>query len=625
MKSNSKVWIVLTFVLIVFALFILQRQLVNSQPTYLTHGEMHELMQTMLGDHFEEKHHTQLHEYLEKEGELSRDLAHEPMMHNFMKKWMSGHFEEKHHEQLHKFLISKETTQNEMMSQPSFLPGKSLDINTLEKAKSSTILDLLDGDVVELSADIIVKEIKGKEYKMYGYNGQIPGPVFRIKQESTVTVNFKNNIDWNTTIHWHGLRHDNKDDGVPDVTQPPIKPGETFVYTVYFPDEGIYWYHPHVREDIQQDNGLAGNMLVVPLSENYYNPVNKEELVVLDDVLIENDEIVPFGKEHANFVLMGRFGNTMLINGEEEYLLNVNKGDVVRFYITNVANARPFNLSFSGARMKLIGSDLGKYEKEEFVDSVVISPAERYIVEVLFEEERSYTIVHANPSKSYKLGVILVDGKDTDEDYSSTFFELRSNDEIVEDIDMFREYFDKPVDYEIKLDVDMPEDMMIDMIMESGDMPCHEMSDGTMMGNCDGVDEEEEKETIEWEDDMKMMNTMSTSEMVTWIMKDKKTEKENMDFEMKAKVGDKVKIRLFNDPDSIHPMQHPIHLHGQRFLVLSVDGSPNSNLVWKDTVLVPIGSEVDILVDVTNPGEWMMHCHIAEHLEAGMMSSFVVI
>ncbi len=71
-------------------------------------------------------------------------------------------------------------------------------------------------------------------------------------------------------------------------------------------------------------------------------------------------------------------------------------------------------------------------------------------------------------------------------------------------------------------------------------------------------------------------------------------------------------------------MQHPIHLHGQRFLVLSENGILNDNLVWKDTVLVPIGSTIEILVDVTNPGEWMMHCHIAEHLESGMMTSLEV-
>ena len=92
----------------------------------------------------------------------------------------------------------------------------------------------------------------------------------------------------------------------------------------------------------------------------------------------------------------------------------------------------------------------------------------------------------------------------------------------------------------------------------------------------------------------------------------------------KFKVGDVVKVRIINEEDSAHPMQHPIHFHGQRFLVLSDNGVPNTNLVWKDTTLVPIGHEVDILFDISNPGEWMFHCHIAEHLSNGMMGMFKV-
>ena len=88
--------------------------------------------------------------------------------------------------------------------------------------------------------------------------------------------------------------------------------------------------------------------------------------------------------------------------------------------------------------------------------------------------------------------------------------------------------------------------------------------------------------------------------------------------------GDVVKIRIFNDPDSMHPMQHPIHFHGQRFVVLSRDGVVNNNFQWKDTTLIPTGQTIDILVEMSNPGTWMTHCHIAEHLHAGMMFGFKV-
>ena len=108
-------------------------------------------------------------------------------------------------------------------------------------------------------------------------------------------------------------------------------------------------------------------------------------------------------------------------------------------------------------------------------------------------------------------------------------------------------------------------------------------------------------------------------------LRDSRDAPENAEIDWRFRLGDVVKIRLRNDADAFHPMHHPIHLHGQRFLVLSRDGVPNRNLAWKDTVLVPVGSTVDLLMEASNPGEWMIHCHIAEHLDAGMMGSFTVV
>ena len=91
-----------------------------------------------------------------------------------------------------------------------------------------------------------------------------------------------------------------------------------------------------------------------------------------------------------------------------------------------------------------------------------------------------------------------------------------------------------------------------------------------------------------------------------------------------VKRGDVIKLRLFNDPSSSHAMAHPIHLHGQRFLVLTRDGVRSENLVWKDTAIIPAGEIVELLVDMANPGKWMLHCHIAEHLSGGRMATFTV-
>jgi FtsP/CotA-like multicopper oxidase with cupredoxin domain len=130
---------------------------------------------------------------------------------------------------------------------------------------------------------------------------------------------------------------------------------------------------------------------------------------------------------------------------------------------------------------------------------------------------------------------------------------------------------------------------------------------------------------IEWEDDMVEVNRMTTPANMRWKLVDRDTGAENAQIDWTFQVGDQVKLRLVNEMDSDHPMPHPFHVHGAgRFLILARDDVVEPNLVWKDTVLVRTGETVDILLDVTNPGRWMAHCHIAEHHESGMMFSFNV-
>jgi FtsP/CotA-like multicopper oxidase with cupredoxin domain len=130
---------------------------------------------------------------------------------------------------------------------------------------------------------------------------------------------------------------------------------------------------------------------------------------------------------------------------------------------------------------------------------------------------------------------------------------------------------------------------------------------------------------IEWEDDMVDINRMTTPANMRWKIIDRDTDAENAAIDWRFRVGDKVKIRLLNEMAGDHPMHHPFHVHGAgRFLILSRDGVVEPNLVWKDTVLVRAGETVDIMLDVSNVGLWMAHCHIAEHHESGMMFSFEV-
>jgi FtsP/CotA-like multicopper oxidase with cupredoxin domain len=130
---------------------------------------------------------------------------------------------------------------------------------------------------------------------------------------------------------------------------------------------------------------------------------------------------------------------------------------------------------------------------------------------------------------------------------------------------------------------------------------------------------------LEWEDLMPEINRQTHTGNMIWQLIDRETGAENAAITWAFRVGDRIKIRLANEMDQEHPMHHPFHIHGAgRFLVLSRDGEPEANFVWKDTVLIRAGQTIDILLEVTNPGLWMAHCHIAEHTESGMMFSFDV-
>ena len=130
---------------------------------------------------------------------------------------------------------------------------------------------------------------------------------------------------------------------------------------------------------------------------------------------------------------------------------------------------------------------------------------------------------------------------------------------------------------------------------------------------------------LEWEDLMPEINAQTDATNMIWKLVDQDTGKANHAIDWSFRVGDRVKMRLVNTMDSDHPMHHPFHIHGAgRFLVIARDDVPEANLVWKDTVLVRAGETVDIVLDVTSPGLWMAHCHIAEHNQNGMMFSFRV-
>jgi FtsP/CotA-like multicopper oxidase with cupredoxin domain len=431
-----------------------------------------------------------------------------------------------------------------------------------------------DPDVVEVALEATVADVEiapGRTTSMWTYNGQLPGPRIEARTGDTVRVRFKNSLPEATTIHWHGVRVPAAMDGVP-VMQSPIAEGDEFTYEFVVPDAGTFWYHPHVRSDEQVERGLYGAFVVRGDAEP---TTTTDRTVVLDDLLVDSSwRLSDFDPMHA---MVGRQGNLILANGWAHPIVEVARGGLHRFRFINAANARYFRLALPGQRLIQIGTDGGLLPAPREVDDLLLVPGERADVLVVASGKANEAIEWESLRHDR--------GHRTGELPDAVVFQMKHLGGAPIPTPPIPDEF-APIAAHPEASVRRELELQESMGMGGGHATGHGSSSGHMtpVFSING-------------------HVYPDGTALT------------------ANLGDVEEWSIVNATE----MDHPFHLHGFRFQVVSIDGEDPGVVAWRDTINVPAEETVKLRVHLEeNPGTWMFHCHILEHAERGMMGELEV-
>ena len=408
-----------------------------------------------------------------------------------------------------------------------------------------------------LAKETEVPLIDGTTLRVWAYNGQVPGPTLRIRLGETLRVHFTNQLPQETTVHWHGVRVPNAMDGVPHATQPPIQSGHTFTYEFTPKDAGTFWFHPHVRSSEQVERGLYGVLIV----EDETPPPYTQDIVwVLDDWLLDETRQIfdRFNTPH-DLAHDGRWGNVITVNGRSDASLTVSAGDRIRLRLLNSSNGRVYAPDFSGLDARIIAVD-GLYLREPIpLAGFEMAPGNRLDLDLTVRGGESRVIPIMDrfyPQRPNLLAKIAIDG----DRGSPPAFPSPAHAKVPAWLDGLATSVTK----EFKLNARR----------------------GGALG-------------IEWTFNGEAFAGHQHAQVGTKLQR-----------------GTFVRLRFTNESLRLHP----IHLHGMFFKVLGRHDKPVDEPFFRDTVLVHAKETVDIGLVPLDEGSWMMHCHILEHAEAGMMT-----
>jgi FtsP/CotA-like multicopper oxidase with cupredoxin domain len=399
----------------------------------------------------------------------------------------------------------------------------------------------------------------GQTVEAWTYDGGIPGPLIRARVGDRLIVHFRNDLPKPTTVHWHGVRLPIEMDGVPGISQPEVKPGESFTYDFVLPDAGLYWYHPHVMSAFQVGFGLYGPLLVEDPDEEI--GVQDELVLVLSDIAVENKGTLMDRASAGGFRLVfGLEGNHVLVNGRNRPTLKARAGAPQRWRIVNAATTRYFFLEM-GTNFTVIGRDGGLQEYPTEHETLVIAPGERID-----------TIVAPRGTAGSEL---IVRTFPYNRGYGSQYLPLE---------DLFTIAFNEAPPLKVAV---RPTIRRSIQPMDTVDATPITLDLTLVQGN---------DKSVEYR-----INNVPASKLKP----------------IQARLGETQIWNITNQTDWSHPM----HLHGFFFQVLDKNGEPVRPLAWRDTVDVPFKETRSFIVKYDKTGSWMYHCHVLDHADGGLMSA----